>query len=174
MSEAGRHLLERLAFLAPDPVPMFLLDVAVPDAEAEDLRGALTDLTAVSLATLDLEGERFSVHRLVQDVTRRSLNTAAFRQRMTEALGSMNAAFEGDPDDIRTWARLDPLAPHAWSVIEWADCKGIAEPTALLVKQLGVLLYAKSLYAQAEPLYRRALAISEANFGPNTRKSRSA
>ena len=51
LSEAGRHLLERLAFLAPDPVPMFLLDVAVPDAEAEDLRGALTDLTAVSLAS---------------------------------------------------------------------------------------------------------------------------
>ena len=47
LTEAGRHLLERLAFLAPDPVPMFLLDVAVPDAEAEDQYGALADLAAV-------------------------------------------------------------------------------------------------------------------------------
>jgi hypothetical protein len=64
-----RHLLERLAFLAPDPVPMFLLDVAVPDAEAEDLHEALADLAAVSLVTLEAGGERFAVHRLVQDVT---------------------------------------------------------------------------------------------------------
>jgi hypothetical protein len=44
LSEAGRHLLERLAFLAPDPVPGFLLDVPVPDAEAEDAAAALDDL----------------------------------------------------------------------------------------------------------------------------------
>jgi hypothetical protein len=65
LTEAGRHLLERLAFLAPDPVPMFLLDVAIPDAEAEDQQEALTDLTAVSLVTRDAEGEQFVVHRLV-------------------------------------------------------------------------------------------------------------
>ncbi len=29
LTEPGRHLLERLAFLAPDPVPEFLLDVPV-------------------------------------------------------------------------------------------------------------------------------------------------
>jgi hypothetical protein len=61
----GRHLLERLAFLAPDPMPMFLLDVSVPGAEAVDLRDGLADLTAVSLATLEIEGERFAVHRMV-------------------------------------------------------------------------------------------------------------
>ena len=33
LTEAGRHLLERLAFLAPDPVPEFLLDVTVPGAD---------------------------------------------------------------------------------------------------------------------------------------------
>src|SRR5262249_21950823 len=93
LGDHARHLLERLAFLAPDPVPVFLLDVAIPDAETGDPEDALAALTGVSLATLDVEGERFLVHRLVQDVTRRSLNAAASRWRMAEALGWVNAAF---------------------------------------------------------------------------------
>ena len=167
LSEDGRHLLERLAFLAPDPVPMFLLDVAVPDAQAEDLHDGLTDLAAVSLTTVDVEGERFSVHRLVQDMTRRSLDATQSRQRITEVLGWVTAAFDGDPSDVRSWARLDPLTPHGLSVTQWADMVGIVEPNARLMSDLGVLLYAKSLHAQAEPLYRRACAIDEASLGPD-------
>jgi tetratricopeptide (TPR) repeat protein len=167
LTEAGRHLLERLAFLAPDPVPMFLLDVPVPDAEGEDLHDGLADLAAVSLATLEVEGGRFAVHRLVQDVTRRSLDAPRSRQRVTEALGWVNTAFDGDPEDVRSWPRLDPLAPHARSATEWADRERIATPTRRLMNDLGVLLYSKSLHVQAEPLYRRALAIAEASFGPD-------
>jgi len=167
LSDAGRHLLERLAFLAPDPVPMFLLDLAVPGTATEDQHDALADLTAVSLAILDPEGERFAVHRLVQDVTRRSLNAEASGQRLAEALGWINAAFVGDSQDVRTWARLDPLGPHAQNVTQWADREGIGQPTALLMNKLSRLLYAKSLYAQAEALMRRALAISEASLGPD-------
>jgi tetratricopeptide (TPR) repeat protein len=167
LTEAGRRLLERLAFLAPDPVPMFLLDIAIPDAEAEDLRDGLADLTAVSLATRDAQGERFAVHRLVQDVARRSLDATRSRQRVTETLGWVNAACDGDPGDMRAWARLDPLAPHVQHVTQWADAAGIAEPTARLMNHLGMLFRAKSLHAQAEPLRRRALAIAEASFGPH-------
>ena len=167
LNESAQHLLARLAFLAPDPVPAFLLDVAIPGVEAGDQHGALTDLAAVSLVTRETEGERFTVHRLVQDVTRRSLDAAASRQRVTEALGWVNAAFDGDADDVRTWPRLDPLAPHAQSVTRHADAAAIAQPTARLMNQLGVLFHAKSLLAQAEPLCRRALAIAEASFGPD-------
>ena len=167
LADPARRLLERLAWLAPEPVPEFLLDVPIPEDEGEDLYEALADLAAYSLATRDPEEPRFLVHGLVQDVTRRSLDAAASRQRVTEALGWVNAAFAGDPQDVRTWPRLDPLAPHAQSVTQWADAAGIAEPTARLMNQLGVLLRAKSLHAQAEPLYRRALAIDEASFGPD-------
>ena len=47
------------------------------------------------------------------------------------------------------------------------DEAGIAEPTARLLNQLGLLFRAKALYVEAEPLYRRALKIYEASFGPN-------
>ena len=138
LTEPGRRLLERLAFLAPDPVPEFLLDVPVPAADAEDAHAALDDLATYSLATRDPEGNAFLVHRLVQDVTRRGLDEAGMAtQRLTEALGWVNAAFTGDPQDVRTWGRLDPLAPHADAVAGHADAAGIAEPTGRLMSALG-------------------------------------
>ncbi len=112
LTEAGRTLLERLCFLAPEPVPESLLDVGVPGVEEEsDPHAALDDLTAYSLATRDPRGGTFVLHRLVMDVTRRGLARAgAEPQRLTEALGWMDAAFTGDPQDVRTWPVLTPLA----------------------------------------------------------------
>jgi tetratricopeptide (TPR) repeat protein len=165
LTEVGRHLLQRLAFLAPEPVPEFLLDVPVPAAEDEDLREAIVDLAAYSLVARDPDAEQFSVHRLVQDATRRSLDPAASRQRLTEALGWVDFAFDHDAEDVRTWPRLNRLAPHAANVAEHADKAQITEPTARLVHQLSLLYSARSLYSQAELLERRALAINEAKLG---------
>jgi tetratricopeptide (TPR) repeat protein len=167
LTNAGRHLLECLAFLAPDPVPEFLLDVPVPSAAAEDAHAALDDLAAYSLATRDPKGETFLVHRLVQDVTQRGLAEAGTATpRLTEALGWVNAAFVGgDAQDVRSWSRLDPLANHADAVAGRSDAAGIAEPTARLMNELGSLFYTKALHSRAEPLYRRALTIDEASLG---------
>jgi tetratricopeptide (TPR) repeat protein len=164
LTEAGRGLLERLAWLAPDPVPEFLLEVPIA-GETADQREALLDLAAYSLVTRDPEREWFAMHRLVQDATRRSLDAAAARQRLGEALGWVNDAFAGDPDDVRSWLLLDPLAPHALTVAQHADTVGIAEPTTRLMNDLGALFYTKALHSQAEPLMRRALAITEASLG---------
>ncbi len=71
LSPEGKALLERLAFLAPEPVPMTLLEVPVPGVDSEDAETALDDLAAYSLVTRDTTGESFTIHRLVQDVTRR-------------------------------------------------------------------------------------------------------
>jgi len=110
----------------------------------------------IPLVTRDPEEPRFLVHGLVQDVTRRSLDAATSRQRVTETLGWVNAAFERNPGDVSNWLRLDPLAPHAQRVIQLADEEGIPEPTAELKHRLGILFYRKSLHAQAEPLFRQA------------------
>jgi tetratricopeptide (TPR) repeat protein len=167
LADPARRLLERLAWLAPEPVPEFLLDVAIPGAEGEDLNEALADLAAYSLATRDPDEPRFLVHGLVQDVTRRSLDSALSRQRVSEALGWVNAAFTGDPRDVRSWPRLDALAPHGRIITQTADAVGVTGPTARLMNQLGLWFSAKSLHAQAEPLFRRALAIDEAALGPH-------
>ena len=167
LSEGGRRLLERLAWLAPEKVPESLLDVPIPGAEAENLRDAFDDLAAYSLVTRDAEGPYFLVHRLVQDVTRRSLAGEAQQRSLFEALCWINGAFAGDPKDVRNWPTLDPLAPHARIVTAHADAASIQEPTARLLNELGLLLSEKALHAEAEPLLRRALAIDEKSFGPD-------
>jgi tetratricopeptide (TPR) repeat protein len=166
LTEGGRKLLERLAWLAPEKVPESLLDVPIPGAQGENLYDTYNDLAAYSLVRRDLKGPYFTVHRLVQDVTRHGLAGEARQRSLVEALGWTNGAFSSDPVDVRNWPMLDPLVPHARIVTAHADAAGIPEPTARLMNQLGLLLMTKALYAEAEPLIRRALSIDEKSFGP--------
>jgi tetratricopeptide (TPR) repeat protein len=173
LTPAGRRLLERLAWFAPEPIPNFLFEVPVPDVAAEDLADALANLTDYSLARRNPDKQEFSVHRLVQDVTRRGLAEQERRRGLVDALVWVNAAFMGKPEDVRSWPRLDPLAPHVQVMVDRADGAKISEPTARLMNQLGLLLRSKARYVDAEPLYRRALAIGEASYGrdhPNVAK----
>jgi tetratricopeptide (TPR) repeat protein len=165
LSEGGRQLLERLAWLAPEKVPETLIDVPIPGDDGENLREAFDDLAAYSLVARDAEGPFFLVHRLVQDVTLRSLAGEVRQRSLVEALSWIDVAFSGDPNDVRDWPRLDPLAPHARTVTALADAAGIFEPSARIMNELGSLLNAKALYAEAEPLLRRALAINEKRLG---------
>jgi tetratricopeptide (TPR) repeat protein len=166
LTPPARALLELVAFLAADPVPDALLDVPVPGMPAADLREALADLVRYSLARREARLPGFSVHRLVQAVARRGLAAAGLeRERLEQALGWVNAAFTGNPQDVRTWPVLDPLTPHAEAVVAHADAMGITGPASQLMTQVGLLFHAKAAYARAEPLYRRALAIDEASLG---------
>ncbi len=121
LSEGGRRLLERLAWLAPEKVPESLLDVPIPGAEAANLGDAFDYLASYSLVTRDAEGPFFLVHRLVQDVTRRSLGGEARPRSLVEALSWINAAFPFDSDDVRYWPQAEPLLPHARAVTKHAD-----------------------------------------------------
>ena len=162
LGEPARRLLRRLAWLAAAPIPESLLEVAVPGAAAEDdAYAALAELESYSLVTRAEAAPNFTVHRLVQAVTRSSADLPA----LTEALGWIDDAFVGDPQDVRTWPVLDPLLPHAQAVAGHADEAGIAAPTARLMNQCGLLLLGKALHGEAEPLMRRALAIDEQSFG---------
>jgi tetratricopeptide (TPR) repeat protein len=166
LDDAARALLERLAFFAPDPVPAFLLDVEAPGVVPAEAKRGLHGLAAYSLMNAAADGGSFTIHRLVQDVTRRGLAEAGTATpRLTEALGWVDAAFVGEAQDVRSWPRLDPLAPHTEVVVAHADTADIADPTARLMNDLGLLFKTKALHARAEPLYRRALAIYEASLG---------
>lgn len=159
LTEPGRALLGMLAFLAPDPVPASLLE-AVGDA-AETVREALADLSAYSLVTRDTAKETFSVHRLVQDVTRRALPAEDARPTLEAALHWVVAGFEGDPQDPINWPSLLTLVEHAEAVADQAAQAGIDEPTAWLMTRLGSFSHARARYERAERPMRMALAILE-------------
>jgi tetratricopeptide (TPR) repeat protein len=170
LAPESRRLLDRLAMLAPDPIPEALLDTPVPGEVADyDMQRARAGLFAYSLIRrVNGEGSQgVVIHRLVQDFARRAMSGERGAEALREALGWVNAALVGDPLDVRAWSVFDPLAPHALAVAQKADQAGIGEPTASMFNQLAQFSQAKARYAEAEPLYRRALAISEASLGPD-------
>ncbi len=184
LSAPAKRLLERLAWLGSEPIPESLLDVValrsttrwvrffrrlffrpVPQDPVKDPGAAFSQLAAYSLVTRAGDAPSFTVHRLVQDVTRRSLKDHSPQESLIEALFWVNAAFKGDPQDVRTWPTLDPLGPHARAVVTFADTAGVAEPTARLMNELGRLFLNKALLAEAEPLMERAVTIFEGSLG---------
>jgi len=173
LTPPAQELLRLLAWFAPDPIPETILHIKVPDGNNDGaplltetvLEEALTDLERYSLVTK--VNDTFSVHRLVQDVTRNSLVGDTDNRALTAALNWLNTAFESDPEEVRNWSTLDPLAPHAQACTLFSDAAGISDPTARLYDSLGILCYSQARYLEAEPLSRRALSIDEAKLGPD-------
>lgn len=196
LSPGARRLLQRLAWLAPEPIPESLLDVPVPGREEDegDPWDALAELAGYSLVRRDEELPVFSVHRLVQEVTRRgqavskpsiftmvslwltrSISKLPALHRLDipvsagnalqEALTWIDRGFVGQPMDVRTWPVLDPLAAHALAVARHADSASMAVGASCLLNKIGLLFLAKARYADAEPLMHHALTIVEINLG---------
>ena len=107
------------------------------------------------------------MHRLVQEVTRLGLKANAGNEALIEALRWIDDAFVGEPQDVRELANLEFARTACARVAYQADRAAIAAPTSRLMSQLGILLHSKALHAEAEPLYRRALKIDEASYGPD-------
>ncbi|MEY4354716.1 MAG: hypothetical protein RLZZ609_2957 [Cyanobacteriota bacterium] len=182
----ARTLLRRLAWFSSEPIPETLLEVELPPKgligqfsalgrsilgkkEASDWTSALEMLERFSLLNRSSEAPTLSLHRLVQEAARlwQQQRRHPEPNELKSALGWLNGAFVGDPQDVRSWPVLDPLAPHAKAVAGFADASGISEPTARLWSLLGQLQYIKASFGEAEPLMRRVLAIDEAHYGPS-------
>src|ERR1039458_2668596 len=182
LSLLARAILQVTAFLAPDdiPRPMFSeCDSLVAEAVSalakktksgkqekpsiERIRDALAELAEHSL--IELETATFSCHRLLQAVLLDRLKKKDRQWWAETTLKFVNEFAPTDPGDVRTWPIWDVIMPHASTIL-----KEVLEQTnrdaSELMNQLGVLLSVKALYAEAEPLLRRALANDEKNFGP--------
>jgi hypothetical protein len=166
----ARRLLER--------VPGFLVEAPVPPplagegrVGAADLDEALADLAEYSLVRRNPDRQEFSVHRLVQDVTRRSLNREDAHTALMHALTWLDHAFTGEADDLRERPKMERLAPHVRSAAEYGDGAGIAVPTASLSVRLADLLRGRVRLAEIDSLYRRACTIRDrlAQADPGTR-----
>ncbi|PQO47907.1 FxSxx-COOH system tetratricopeptide repeat protein, partial [Blastopirellula marina] len=168
LSEDARTLLNILSWLAPDPIPRFLLEQLeeIEDAPELDLDAALGDLTTYSLARWQDERTGIEIHRLVQEITRWRLD-AEREPSFLAALRMVNAALIGNPQDVRTWPIYRVLQPHAAGVTDFAQPFHNPEPTSRILNQLGLYLDTRAEYHSAEPLFRRALEIYEASYGPD-------
>jgi len=179
LSPTPAALLRLTAFLAPDPIPFELLEQgaervkraaallcqeAGKTTDGKTIREAMADLADYSLITR-LDGRMLVVHRMVQEALRSQTPEEHRRVWIEGALRIVNTAAVEHPDDVRTWPVWDRLRPHVAEVVSRADESGIVVPTSRLLSDLGVLLWAKGLYFEAEPLVRRALDLDEDTFG---------
>jgi tetratricopeptide (TPR) repeat protein len=172
LSTAAQTLLRRLAWLSPEPIPESLLEVAVPAGmyhtpEPIQAMEGLVELGRYSLVSRSRQSASFLLHRLVQEVARQEQRLDPATSQLEPALRWLDAAFQGDPLDVRSWPVLDPLAAHVQAVVGFADGAGLADPKARLMNQLGLLLLTKATHCDAEPLLRSVVAIDEAAHGPN-------
>jgi tetratricopeptide (TPR) repeat protein len=180
LSPTAGAILRLTAFLAPDPMQaeMFeegeefvrlaaglLAEERGKDPDAGSILSALAELGTYSMITRP-EGRRLAVHRMVQEAMRSQIPKERLRDWIELSLRVVNLFSPFDSDDVRTWPVWDPLRPHATVIVAAADAAAITDPTGRLMNQLGLLLHAKGLFSEAEPLMRRALAIYEASFGP--------
>ncbi|MFM7835835.1 MAG: tetratricopeptide repeat protein, partial [Planctomycetaceae bacterium] len=108
------------------------------------------------------------MHRLVQEIAQYQLPTAEKAGWLQRSLQMLDDFCTGDPSDVNTWAPIyTPARPHLSRILPAADKAGIAIPTARLMNALGSHLQARADFAEAEPLFRRALLIDETSYGPN-------
>jgi tetratricopeptide (TPR) repeat protein len=182
---AAVELLKLCACLAPDDIPLSIIRegakhlpgqvVARASRPCMTLQSAVSDelkwdqvkgaLLAYSL--IDVGPDSISVHPLVQAVTRDRMTGKERKTWVESAIAIVNRAFPFDSDDYRTWATCSRLLPHAIAAAREAELAGLtSESLGRLLNQAAGYLWGRAQYADAEPLYRRGLAILEKQLGP--------
>jgi tetratricopeptide (TPR) repeat protein len=162
---AAAELLRLCAYLAPDAIAEEILMQGAPflgpvlssvAADALLLNRAIETLRAYSLVQRDPKEKTLSIHRLVQAVLQDALEETERHSWAERAVFAVNAAFpHADFDNLRQCERL---LPHALLVTQY---KVITEETERLLYETASYLHHRGHYAEAEPLFQRALQIRE-------------
>ena len=166
LGDAGRLLLDMLAWLSIEPIPRSLFAVW-PQAETVDLDEGLAELTRYSFVDWEAENSAITLHRLVAQVTRDNLDAAARDRALGALFPWLDAVNPGmNATDVRCWPQLLPLLPHVLLLFERASDRGPYPRQTDLYDKYSTLLQSLARYSEAEPMIRRALAAEEASSGP--------
>ncbi|MFJ4094585.1 FxSxx-COOH system tetratricopeptide repeat protein [Kitasatospora sp. NPDC089913] len=167
-------ILHTIAWLAPDNIPVSLLED--PGVDADDLAEALGLLTAYSMTTLT--PHTISIHRLLQTVLRTTAPTEpehppAGRREAEEILTRAHTALpEPAAGPSPGW---DTLIPHLIALAATTPFGHHNDPTATLYVTVAQYLYRRGHVARTIPLREAALTQFEQTLGdthPDTLTSR--
>jgi tetratricopeptide (TPR) repeat protein len=172
LAPTAQVLLRLLSHMAPDPIPVAMIEAGetiVREAAGSDrpIREDLGQLAALSL--LSRQGSSIRVHRLMQEVVRQGIPSEQQEVSLDRAVELLLRYAPPQADDSDTWRVWDLLRPHAKEVLARAKERGWLEKVATLrfMTEVGMLLYAKGLYSEAEPLMREVLDLDIKLFGTN-------
>jgi transcriptional regulator with XRE-family HTH domain/tetratricopeptide (TPR) repeat protein len=173
---AAAALLRLCAFLAPDDIPISVLQAGAHELD-EDLREVLTDDIGLDRSVgalrryslVERQGDRLSVHRLVQAVVRESLPADRRHAWLVRAIRLLAAVVPDDPsNEAERWLLSARLVAHA-QVVDQLTRGDLVEPGPLgrLLDLTGKYLWARGEFGQGRPFFDRALAIREETLGPD-------
>ena len=172
---AAADLLRACAFLASDAIPEEIFtqggkELGEPLAQAAG--NPLTWDAAVEAAGRfrlihrNVANDTLNIHRLVQEVLKDGMDGPTRRPWAERVVLALDKVF---PDtDFQNWPQCERLIPHAIAADGLVEGFGLDfRAAARLLNQSGRYLDSRARYAEAEPLYQRALAIFEKTKGPD-------
>nr|WP_245848836.1 FxSxx-COOH system tetratricopeptide repeat protein [Lentzea kentuckyensis] len=179
---AAVQLLDLLAWLAPEPIPLDLF-TNHPDVLPQPLAGAAAD----PLSWADTVGRLVDwflvrrdsadvtiAHRMLQHSLRNRTRTEPATEDLEAARVVSQALLTADlPAEIiatpKNWPRWRALLPHALAVHhDLSDGSTVTTPhSAWLLDRTATYLQTHGRPDDARPLFERALALYEDDYGPN-------
>ena len=172
---AAADLLRLCAFLHPDAIPEEIITEGAEHLGSQ-LQAAATNPLAWNLAInaplsysllrRSPADHLLTIHRLTQAVLKDGMDAPTYRLWAERTVQAVNAVLPADVD-YRTTSRYERCLSHAKEcalLIEQLHLTSWA--AARLLHQTGRYLHGHARYAEAEPLYRRALHIWEQTLGP--------
>ncbi|MEM9938369.1 MAG: tetratricopeptide repeat protein [Pseudomonadota bacterium] len=160
-------MLLRTAFVAADDIPLSILS-DYPQAEAaRKARDALARYSLVKAGADSPAGPSVSVHRLLQVVLKADFDKATWIEGCDGAAQSIRGKLEGHAQDVRSWPGLTPFLSHVIALGSVTPKGSGQQALAACFNEVGLMLKSQARHDEAEPLYRRALAIDEASYGPD-------
>lgn len=173
---AAAELLLLCSFLAPDRIPEELIEGGVAywppllqqaAADRFSVDQMIEELLNYSLVKRLVQERALSIHRLVQAVQRERMEQAAQRHWAERAVQAINAVFPRDTQDVAAWSQCLRSLEQVQAAYELIECYAFAFTAAMdVLNRAGLYFDEQALSALAMPLYQRALAICEQEFGP--------
>jgi tetratricopeptide (TPR) repeat protein len=173
-SPAAAELLRFCAFLDPDQIPEEVFSEGAPElgpvlgpigSDALELNSSISEILKYSLLRRDANSRTLEIHRLVQAVLKQPMGQDTQRLWAERAVRVVNHAFPRG--EFSTWVDCERFLAQAHACAELISEWGFEfAEAAQLLNQAGFYLSERGRYTDAEPLYRRALAIREKTLEP--------
>lgn len=167
--ESAKQLLKICSFFAADNIDKSLFiecSDCLPEPLATDVKDNMqyTDIIA-ELAKYSLiknQGDVFSIHRLLQEVIKQSLDQ---KEWLGYCTCIMYKAYIFDNQNTNSWLQFSNIIPHALSVASYAEKVLYPEEAARIFDHTGVWFEHTGTYSESELMIEKALEIKKMIFG---------
>jgi len=173
LNPAAAELLQACAFLPPDAIPeeiftegaaKFGPELSATASDPLKWDEAIGAALKYSLLERDPEKKLLAVHRMVQAVLKSQMSDEEQKRTAERAIRAVDAAFPSV--EFEAWAKCERLVPSAQACASLAEECDLSSPElARLLNQAGYYLRQRARNVEAEPLYRKSLAIAERLYG---------